>query len=110
MMNERFMGRIIDNLLSNAIKYNKKDGNIEIKLDENSLTISDTGVGFDQSKSQEIFERYARFNNSNGGFGLGLNIVKSLCDLYSIKIDVTSKKDIGTTFTLTWNNSLIIHA
>jgi len=110
MMNERFMGRIIDNLLSNAIKYNKKDGNIEIKLDENSLTISDTGVGFDQSKSQEIFERYARFNNSNGGFGLGLNIVKSLCDLYNIKIEAVSKKDIGTTFTLTWNNSLIIHA
>jgi two-component system OmpR family sensor kinase len=110
MMNERFMGRIIDNLLSNAIKYNKKDGNIKIELDKNSLTISDTGVGFDQSKSQEIFERYARFNNSNGGFGLGLNIVKSLCDLYKIKIDVTSKKDIGTTFTLSWNNSLIIHA
>jgi two-component system OmpR family sensor kinase len=109
-INERLMGRIIDNLLSNAIKYNKKNGNINIALDENSLTISDTGVGFDQSKSQEIFERYARFNNSNGGFGLGLNIVKSLCDLYNIKISVVSEKDIGTAFTLNWNNSLIIHA
>ncbi|MDD5401433.1 MAG: HAMP domain-containing sensor histidine kinase [Sulfurimonas sp.] len=109
MINERLMGRIIDNLLSNAIKYNKKNGNIKIELNENSFSISDTGIGFDQSKSKEIFERYKRFDNSNGGFGLGLSIVKSLCDLYDIEIEVVSKKDIGTTFTLTWNNSRIIH-
>lgn len=109
VINERLIVRVIDNLLSNAIKYNKKNGTINIKLDENLLTFSDTGVGFDQSKSKEIFERYKRFDNSNGGFGLGLNIVKSICDLYKIKIEVTSKVDIGTTFILTWDNSLIVH-
>lgn len=109
IINERLIVRVVDNLLSNAIKYNKKNGTIKIELDKNSLTFSDTGVGFDQSKSKEIFERYKRFDNSNGGFGLGLNIVKSICDLYKIKIEVTSKIDIGTTFILTWDNSLIVH-
>lgn len=109
IINERLMGRIIDNLLSNAVKYNKKNGNIAIELNENSLSISDTGIGFDQSKSKEIFERYKRFDNSNGGFGLGLSIVKSLCDLYDIEIQVVSEQDVGTTFTLIWNNSRIIH-
>lgn len=110
VINEHIMVRIIDNLLSNAIKYNKKNGNINIELDTTMLSISDTGIGFDQSKSKEIFERYKRFDSSNGGFGLGLSIVKSLCDLYDIKIEATSAKNIGTTFTLTWNSSLIIHA
>ncbi|OHE09207.1 MAG: hypothetical protein A2513_03495 [Sulfurimonas sp. RIFOXYD12_FULL_33_39] len=110
MVNERLMNRIIDNLLSNAIKYNKINGEITIKLDKNSLTISDTGIGFEQSKSKEIFERYKRLDDSNGGFGLGLSIVKSLCDLYRIDIDVKSKIGNGTTFILSWNNSRIVHA
>lgn len=109
-LNERLMNRVIDNLLSNAIKYNKRNGTIAIKLDKNSLSISDTGIGFEQSKSDEIFERYKRLDSTNGGFGLGLSIVKSLCDLYKIDIDVKSKIADGTTFTLSWKNSRIVHA
>jgi two-component system OmpR family sensor kinase len=109
-INEHIICRIIDNLLSNAIKYNKKHGNIDIKLSENTLVVSDTGVGFDSALSDVIFERYKRLENSNGGFGLGLSIVKSLCELYDIKIDVESQKNIGTIFTLSWKSSQIIHA
>lgn len=109
IVNERLMNRIIDNLLSNAIKYNKRNGTIAIKLDKNSLAISDTGIGFEESKSQEIFERYKRLDSANGGFGLGLSIVKSLCDLYKIDIEVKSKIAKGTTFTLSWKNSRIVH-
>lgn len=110
VINERLMNRIIDNLFSNAIKYNKLNGTIEVTLDKNSLTITDSGVGFDQSKSEEIFKRYKRLDRSNGGFGLGLSIVKTLCELYEIKIEVNSKEGVGTTFILSWSNSRIIHA
>lgn len=109
IVNERFMNRIIDNLFSNAIKYNKRDGSIRVELDKNSLSVSDTGIGFDQSESKEIFERYKRLDNSNGGFGIGLSIVKSLCELYEISIEVKSEKESGTTFILSWENSRIIH-
>jgi two-component system OmpR family sensor kinase len=108
-VNERFMNRIIDNLFSNAIKYNKRGGTIKVELDEFSLKISDTGIGFGQLESKEIFQRYARLDNSSGGFGIGLSIVKSLCELYEITIDVHSEKEIGTTFVLSWKNSRIIH-
>ena len=109
MLNENVLSRIIDNLLSNAIKYNKRDGKIRVKLDQDSLVISDTGIGFDQEMADRIFERYKRLDTSSGGFGLGLSIVKSLCELYKIDIDVLSKKGVGTTFTLSWKNSQIVH-
>ncbi|WP_345993925.1 HAMP domain-containing sensor histidine kinase [Sulfurimonas sp. HSL-1716] len=109
MINEHIISRIIDNLLSNAIKYNKRGGEIKVSLGQDSLSISDTGIGFDTALSDQIFERYKRLENSSGGFGLGLSIVKSLCDMYDIDIQVHSQKDVGTTFTLSWKNSRIIH-
>ena len=108
-VNEHIISRIIDNLLSNAIKYNKRGGEIKIKSDKDSLTVSDTGIGFDIAFAKEIFQRYKRLQNSSGGFGLGLSIVKSLCELYEIEIDVQSQKDVGTTFVLSWKSSRIIH-
>jgi len=109
-INEHVICRIIDNLLSNAIKYNKRHGNIDIKLDENKLVISDTGIGFESSLKDVIFERYKRLENSKGGFGLGLSIVKSLCELHNITIDVESQKNVGTIFKLSWKSSQIVHA
>lgn len=109
-VDERLMGRIIDNLLSNAIKYNKRGGEIKIILNQNALTIADTGIGFEQSQSEEIFKRYKRIDSTNGGFGVGLSIVKSLCDFYNITIVVESQIDKGTSFYLSWKNSRIVHA
>ena len=109
MINEHIISRIIDNLLSNAIKYNKRLGEIKVNLDQDSLCISDTGIGFDTALSDEIFERYKRLENSSGGFGLGLSIVKSLCEMYNIDVAVTSQKGVGTTFVLSWKNSRIVH-
>jgi two-component system OmpR family sensor kinase len=109
IINESIISRIIDNILSNAIKYNKRNGEIKIVLNKYSLIVSDTGIGFDTAFSKEIFKRYTRLESSSGGFGLGLSIVKSLCDLYEISINVESQKNIGTTFTFLWKSSRIIH-
>ncbi|RXJ68690.1 two-component sensor histidine kinase [Halarcobacter ebronensis] len=92
--------RLFNNLLSNAIKYNKQKGSINIELTNNTLTISDSGIGIEQDKLKDIFSRYFRATNLSGGFGIGLNIVKNICTKYSIKIDVTSQINQGTTFTL----------
>ncbi|MDD3597757.1 HAMP domain-containing sensor histidine kinase [Sulfuricurvum sp.] len=94
------MARIIDNLLSNAIKYNKRSGTISVILKESRLHVSDTGIGIPEDKLHDIFIRYSRFDEANGGFGIGLNIVRMIAAEYGFAIDVDSKIDVGTTFTL----------
>ena len=92
--------RLINNLISNAIKYTKRNGKINISLQNNKLIIKDSGIGIPKEKIDKIFERYYRATDSVGGFGIGLNIVHSICKNYNIKIDVQSEVGKGTTFTL----------
>ena len=91
------IARVIDNLISNAIKYNKREGKIEIILRKDYFIIKDSGIGIEAEKVNDIFERYTRFNSSEGGFGIGLNIVKSIIEEYSLKISVSSILKEGTT-------------
>lgn len=99
------MIRIIDNLLSNAIKYNKPAGDIYITLTQNSLSVRDTGIGIESDKINQIFNRYARFDEANGGFGIGLNIIQMICKEYKFEIQVESEITQGTMFTISWNKS-----
>ncbi|MEA1954216.1 MAG: HAMP domain-containing sensor histidine kinase [Campylobacterota bacterium] len=101
-MDKRKLIRVIDNLLSNAIKYNKRGGEIEINLTENRLSIIDTGIGILEEDIPFMFDRYMRFNQSEGGFGVGLSIVKKIVDEYNIEIEVESKKNRGTKVILAW--------
>ncbi len=90
--------RILDNLISNAAKYNKKKGSVELLLDAKNkrLIIKDTGKGILHPK--KVFERF--YKEHDRGLGIGLHIVKKLCDSLHIPIYVDSEIDIGSTFTL----------
>ena len=90
------IARVLDNLISNAIKYNRRNGTIYIVLRKTYLSVRDTGIGIETEKISEIFERYTRFNSSEGGFGIGLNIVKSIIEEYQLQIDVSSVMNEGT--------------
>ena len=94
--------RLIDNLLSNAIKYSDVGDSISITLKNSVLEVRDTGIGIDEKVQEDIFKRYSRANDERGGFGLGLNIVLSICKQYKIKIALDSKKGEGSTFVLTF--------
>ena len=94
--------RLIDNLLSNAIKYTDVGDSITITLKERTLKVSDTGIGIDKEVQEDIFKRYKRANSERGGFGIGLNIVLSICKRYGIKLSVESKKGKGSTFSLSF--------
>lgn len=96
------ISKLIDNLLSNAIKYNKKGGTISIILKTNFLSIADTGCGILKSNLNRIFDRYARFNTDQGGFGIGLSLVKKVCDDNDIKIICESVENEGSVFKLNW--------
>ncbi len=99
-MNKEDFIRLSTNLISNAIKYNKIAGSIEISLHDNQLIIKDSGIGIKDIKQNDIFKRYYRATKTQGGFGIGLSIVKHICQTYGIKIYVNSKEQVGTTFTL----------
>ena len=55
--------RIFNNLVSNAIKYNKMGGTIDISLKNNELKISDSGIGIEKEKLNDIYKRYYRATN-----------------------------------------------
>jgi two-component system OmpR family sensor kinase len=101
-MDKRKFVRVVDNLISNAIKYNIRGGKIEIILQNNILSIQDTGIGIDEEKIPFMFDRYMRFNQSEGGFGVGLSIVQKIVDEYDMRISVSSKVGVGTKMELIW--------
>jgi len=102
LIDRRKFTRVLDNLISNAIKYNKRHGIVGFNLRQGKLVIWDTGIGIQESKIPYMFDRYSRFNKSEGGFGVGLSIVKNIIDAYDIYIEVESKVDEGTRMVLTW--------
>lgn len=94
--------QIVTNILQNAIDAGKDDGQIRIRLyGERSyvvLSIEDEGIGIHSKDLARIFEPY--FSRKSKGTGLGLALVKKLCDANGSVIRVKSKPSKGSTFTL----------
>ena len=92
--------RIIDNNLSNAIKYSHDGGRVEVTLScaghDCLLGFRDYGVGIEEP--ERIFERYYREFGSKGGFGIGLNIVKSIIDEAGVTLKIESERGKGSFF------------
>ena len=95
-LNRDSFARVIDNLLSNAAKYNKKNGEVKLIVKKDRLIISDTGKGIQNPK--KVFERF--YKEQERGIGIGLHIVKKLCDAMEIQIDVESEVGRGSRFIL----------
>jgi len=93
---------LFSNLISNAIKYSMPNTTITLTLKEGFFSIEDEGVGIAEEKLEEVFKPYERSSNIAGGFGIGLSIVKQICDEFKIGVQVTSEIDKGSCFTLTW--------
>ena len=97
--------RILRNLVANALRYTDK-GEVAVHagLDGNLLRIEvrDTGIGIPEADQQRIFEEFTQLQNpartSRMGLGLGLSIVKRLCDLLGCAISVSSQPGRGSIF------------
>lgn len=87
-----------DNIISNAIKYSDRNSNIEVLFENKILKIIDNGFGIKKEELPYIFNQYHRSTNEVGGFGVGLAIVKNICEKYNIKVSVSSEENKGTTF------------
>ena len=97
--------RLIDNLLSNAIKYNRTGGDLLITLSQEALRIVDSGEGMDEETLKRVHRRFVRANSSEGGFGIGLDIVHQVIDNYKFKITFRSKRHEGTEVIITWSKA-----
>ncbi len=94
--------RLLDNILSNAIKYNYKSGQIKITLTANKLEITNDGEGIKKEDIKLIQNRFKRANSSEGGFGIGLDIIGQIVKQYNYKLKITSDTNQPTKVTLSW--------
>ena len=94
--------RLVDNLISNAIKYNKPNGMLEVGLSKKAFWVKDTGVGIRKKDLGSIMQRFKRANKSEGGFGIGLDIVSHIVKSYGFEFMIHSVEEYGTEVYVTW--------
>jgi signal transduction histidine kinase len=100
--------RLVTNLLQNALRYTESGGSVAISIETTprfvKLKVADTGIGIPPESLPRIFDRFYRVDKSRsrsaGGVGLGLSIVKAIVDAHKGKMEVHSKVDSGTVFTI----------
>ncbi|MEI7996428.1 MAG: HAMP domain-containing sensor histidine kinase [Methylococcaceae bacterium] len=104
---EKVLSILFTNLLRNAFSYTPQ-GAISITIDEKQVSVSDTGIGMTQQQLQHVFEPFYRAHTDNNGHGLGLTIVKQLCNRYGWKLKIRSKQGEGTCITVIFPKALIL--
>lgn len=108
MGNKHNIEEVFSNLISNAIRYTPNSGQINITVESGydgiTLKVSDTGFGISEEEMGNIFNKFYRIKNEKtryiNGTGLGLAIVKSIVEAHHGSINVESKVDEGTTFSV----------
>lgn len=104
------VSQILTNILSNAVKYNRRGGSVWLDVREKSRTddkvwmefrIEDNGIGMSPEFQEKMFEPFTQEGRKSGyGTGLGMSIIKKLTEKMDGTIQVTSQKEVGTTFTV----------
>jgi len=104
------VSQIFSNLLYNAVKFTNI-GEVEVIFLRNEkehliVQFKDSGIGIEQDFMLHVFEIFSQEDRGHTrqfeGNGLGLALVKSYCELNKIKIQIESRKGVGTTVNLTF--------
>ena len=98
--------QVVVNLLDNAIKYTPSGGRVRLAVRREAgfavLEVSDNGIGIPAEALPHVFQRFFRVDSSRsrdqGGAGLGLSIVKSICGVHGAEVEVSSSPGQGSTF------------
>tara|TARA_B100001063_G_scaffold5927_1_gene4408 strand:- start:5049 stop:6251 length:1203 start_codon:yes stop_codon:yes gene_type:complete len=98
LMDKTKTQKIVNNLISNAIKYSNNNSIVNVSIKGTVLSVEDFGIGISDLEQKEIFKRYKRGTNIEGGFGIGLDIVKRISEEYDLKLALKSELGVGSTF------------
>ena len=102
----KLLFQVMTNLLSNAVKYSPDADRIDVSGESTGdgleISVRDFGVGIPENELPKISDRFFRASTSSGiqGTGIGLNFVKALIEMHSGAMEITSKIDEGSTFTV----------
>ena len=108
---KEWTGEALINIIKNAIEHNR--GKINISLEEtplfSSIIVRDNGEGIDEKHLPHIFERFYKVSSEvkPESIGIGLNLAKLIVESQNGTISVTSKKNEGTEFTMTFLKGVI---
>lgn len=100
-LNRQALHTALVNLLRNAVQYTER-GFIRVNFSRNRLSISDSGIGIEPFYMPLLYERFFRGSSQGEGLGIGLAIVKRICDHYGWIIEVESTPGKGATFHITF--------
>jgi len=100
-LNRQALHTALVNLLRNAVQYTER-GFIRVSFSQKRLSISDSGIGIEPYYLPLLYERFFRGSTQGEGLGIGLAIVKRICDHYGWIIDVESTPGNGSTFHITF--------
>ncbi len=84
---------LVTNLLTNAVKYNLEKGTLHLELNKDRLVVTNTGEAPAMPVS-DLLQRFARGNSHTDGLGLGLSMVKEICDKNGFGFEITFEKGI----------------
>lgn len=85
---------VIGNLIRNAL-FHTEAGSVLLRLEPGKLTVIDTGAGMRPEELERALERYYK-GATSAGAGVGLSLVKRICDRYGWRISLDSKQGQGT--------------
>jgi len=95
VMNKVMAEILVSNLITNAIKHNVERGSITIELNKDQLTVSNSGPVL-ATNPKELFERFKKDKVNSESLGLGLSIVKKICEQYHFKVDYNYTNGLHT--------------
>lgn len=98
---EAVLSVALGNLVGNACKYTA-EGEVVITVQAGQVTIEDTGPGLSEEDALRLFERGYRGSGAGGtvGGGIGLSIVRRLCELYQWRVSIMPRPERGAVATL----------
>jgi signal transduction histidine kinase len=96
---EKVLASVIGNLLRNGLSYTDA-GKVSVTIADSRITIDDTGPGMAPEEVEKVFQPFYRAQRRRGGHGVGLTIVKRLCDRFGWPVSIDSTPGEGTRVTV----------
>jgi len=86
---------LITNLFNNAIKHNIEGGTLKVVLESNELIFENTGEPL-KDEPELYFDRFKKGSAAADSSGLGLSLIKKICDIYGMSIKYSNTKELHT--------------